>query len=130
VLVELVDELTATADLRGNEYAWSCGDFPSVLLKARSLGYACLGGQFQFRLPDVTCEMYWLRVEPDGRIPAEPWLDFSARSCNQTLGIFNELVKTTDFEAEARRWSKVADLSADNTPLQRHLFFVAYFVAQ
>jgi hypothetical protein len=40
------------AALRGNEYGWSVSLFPNALARAEALGYACLGGQFQFRLDD------------------------------------------------------------------------------
>lgn len=128
--MELPSELTGTADLRGNEYAWRIEDFPSVLAKARSLGYGCLGGQFQFRLPDATCEMYWLNADPDDRLRGETWSDFSMRSCDQTLDRFKKLVAITDFEMEARRWADIPALAHKDAAPLRYLFFVADFVAE
>lgn len=54
--MELPSELTVGADLRGREYAWLPQDVPAVITRAQELGYGCLGGQFQFRLPGATCE--------------------------------------------------------------------------
>ncbi|HEY1141016.1 MAG TPA: hypothetical protein VGE88_12540, partial [Lysobacter sp.] len=70
--MELPHELTEGADLREREYAWSPHIFPDVLAKAESLGIACIGGQFQFRTPDSTCEMYWLNADAKDRAPNEP----------------------------------------------------------
>jgi len=54
-------DISCGATLRGKEYGWSVSLFPAALAAAEARGYACLGGQFQFRLGDGgTCEMYWL----------------------------------------------------------------------
>ena len=61
----LPPDITKGAALRGNEYGWTVASFPNALTKAEACGYACLGGQFQFRLDDgSTCEMYWLGPTP------------------------------------------------------------------
>ena len=60
----LPPDITQGATLRGNEYGWIVSTFPSAVAKAEVRGYACLGGQFQFRLEDgSTCEMYWLEAD-------------------------------------------------------------------
>ena len=128
--MELPNELTANADLRGNEYAWSIDDFPYVIAKAKALGFGYLGGQFQFRAPGATCEMYWLNADPDERVLDEPWPDFSSRSCMQTLDRFKQLLAGTDFLAEARRWADVPKLSGAGAEPLRYLCFVAYFVGE
>jgi hypothetical protein len=57
---ELPPEIADGARLEGNEYGWEPSLFPATLANAQALGYACIGGQFQFRLDIGTCEMYWL----------------------------------------------------------------------
>jgi len=49
----LPPDISRGATLRGNEYGWNIPSFPEALASAETLGYACLGGQFQFRLDDV-----------------------------------------------------------------------------
>jgi hypothetical protein len=111
------------ASLRGNEYGWPISAFPEALAEARSLGFACIGGQFQFRLPDSICEMYWLSADPTSRRDDEPWSDFSNRSCLEVMSKFEELFSRTDFVKEAANWK--LDASAVET-----LVFVAYFESE
>ena len=126
--MELPRELIANAMLRGREFSWHLAEFPHVLTKAEELGYACLGGQFQFRTPDATCEMYWLNADSEERKPGEAWPEFVMRSCSEVKERFDALSKT-DFTAEAQRWPAVQALSGPSaTPLE-HLCFVAYFVS-
>jgi hypothetical protein len=61
------------AELRGKEYGWSVLSFPDAVARAEARGYACLGGQFQFRLDDGTCEMYWLAADSKERARGESW---------------------------------------------------------
>ena len=64
----LPPDISQGASLRGNEYGWSISSFPNALANAEAHGYACLGGQFQFRLDDGgTCEMYWLDADSKER---------------------------------------------------------------
>src|SRR5438045_1528664 len=95
--MNLPPEITQGAALRGDEYGWSAASFPEAVEKARALGYACLGGQFQFRLDDVICEMYWLSPDSKDRAPAESWVDYSQRSCSEVLKGFQHLISTTNF---------------------------------
>ena len=69
---DLPSAITLGATLRGNEYGWALDEFPGALTKAETLGYACLGGQFEFRLDDGTCELYWLNADSKDRLPGEP----------------------------------------------------------
>lgn len=125
--MELPGELTEKATLRGKEFAWSVADFPSVLVRAQELGYACLGGQFQFRPPGSTCEMYWLSADPDKREAQESWATFADRSCGEVLDRFRSVLSTVDFLKEAQRWPDVAELSGPAAEPREHLCFVAYF---
>lgn len=128
--MEMPRDLVEEADLRGGEFAWSLEAFPKALAAAQAAGFACLGGQFQFRLPDATCEMYWLSVDPAGQFPDEPWSAYVARSCEEAATAFHLLAGSTDFRAEATKWRSVPELSASGAKLERHLYFVAYFVGQ
>jgi len=128
--MEMPSDLMEKADLRGDEYAWPLPAFPAALAAAQTAGLACLGGQFQFRLPEATCEMYWLSVDPAGQLPDEPWPAFVTRSCAETAVAFQSLASSTDFRAEAMRWQSVPELSAAGAEPERHLYFVAYFVAE
>lgn len=116
-------QITEGATLRGNQYGWSIASFPEALARAESEGYACLGGQFQFRLRNGnTCEMYWLKADSDDRTAGEPWAAYSHRSCSEVLSKFRHLVSETDFTKEASDWPDIISKPKD-------LVFVAYFVS-
>ncbi len=121
----LPPEIAQGSSLRGSEYGWSISSFPRALDAAKTLGYACLGGQFQFRLDDgSTCEMYWLEADTSDRASRESWADYSRRSCSEVLNRFQQLISTTDFRKEAASWPSV---EIDAT---KNLVFVAYFVRE
>jgi hypothetical protein len=120
----LPKDIAQGATLRGNEYGWSVSIFPVALERAVAYGYACLGGQFQFRLDDgTTCEMHWLVAESVERADGECWTDYSRRSCSEVLEKFRHLVSATDFDKEAASWPGQVDSKAS-------LVFVAYFVLE
>ncbi len=125
-MVEILPtEIARGATLRGNEYGWSVSSFPDALEKAEAAGYACLGGQFQFRLDDgTTCEMYWLEADSKERIPGESWASYAHRSCSEVLNRFQHLASTTDFAKEASSWPSI------QIDITRTLVFVAYFVME
>jgi len=125
---DLPPDIAHGASLRGNEYAWDINAFPNALTKAEALGYACLGGQFQFRLDNGTCEMYWLNADCNERVPDESWLNYCRRSCTEVLSAFKNLATNTDFKKEALNWPDIeAAITRGIDPL-RWLVFVAYFV--
>jgi hypothetical protein len=115
-------EVLIGAHLRGNEYGWELSSFLPALSKAEMLGYACLGGQFQFRLENSTCEMYWLNADSKGRQSGEQWDDYCRRSCIEVRQSFERLVSETDF---AREWPQ---LPQPATQCMERLVFVAYFI--
>src|SRR3979411_1724362 len=81
---DLPSDVLEGATLRGNEYGWSTASFPLALARADGHGFACLGGQFEFRLNDgSTCEMYWLNADSKDRMPKESWADYCRRSCSE-----------------------------------------------
>jgi hypothetical protein len=121
---DLLSELVEGATLLGNEYGWSISAFPNSLSFATVRGYACLGGQFQFRIDDGSiCEMYWLEADSNERTDVETWAEYSRRSCAEVLQKFQRLVTETDFGKEAAR----RPVQIDPT---RNLVFVAYFVGE
>jgi hypothetical protein len=121
----LPSDISQGARLRGNEYGWSVSSFPDALTRAEAHGYACLGGQFQFRLDDgSTCEMYWLSADSKERALGESWADYSHRSCSEVQNEFQRLASATDFRKEASSWPSV---QIDPTTT---LVFVAYFVTE
>jgi hypothetical protein len=121
----LPPDILQGATLRGNEYGWSVSSFPEAVARAEAQGFACLGGQFQFRLNDgTTCEMYWLDADPKERTPGESWVDYCHRSCSEVLSRFQYLASTTDFSKEASSWPSV------RIDPSRSLVFVGYFVTE
>jgi hypothetical protein len=126
---ELPSILTEKASLEGKEYGWRIADFPPVLAKATELGLLCLGGQFQFRLPNGTCEMYWLAADPSERKESEPWLDHVERAQNEVLAKFDQIVARTDFVKEGRdNFDFLREQEAQPADLLEKLFFVAILV--
>ncbi len=112
------------ATVRGNEYGWNTSSFPHAVTRAEANGYACLGGQFQFRLEDgSTCEMYWLNADSEERVVGESWPNYVHRSCSEVLCAFQRLLSDTHFRKEAASWPVRID------PV-RDLVFVAYFVGE
>jgi len=121
---DLPADVLEGAEPRGNEYGWSPQSFPVALARAQAHGFACLGGQFQFRLNDgTTCEMYWLNADSQDRMPEESWADYCRRSCSEVREKFERLISSTDFRKEASAWG-FGDSVTNN------LVFVAYFVTE
>lgn len=121
---ELPSDITEGATLRGNEFGWSVSSFPNALARAEKRGYACLGGQFQFRLDDGgTCEMYWLSADSTDRRTGESWPVYVHRSCSEVLERFQRVIFQADFAKEARSWQINLDPA-------KYLVFVAYFVTE
>lgn len=119
----LPSELREGAILRGREYAWEISAFPRALQAAPGLGYACLGGQFWFLLPDDSvCEPFWLQANSSDRSPDEEWRSFALRSCEEVRAQFDGLLKCTAFEEEARKFASLQG--------RYRLLFNAYFVTK
>ena len=126
----LPPEILSGAHLSGNEYAWDISSFPGALAHAENLRYACIGGQFQFRLESGICEMYWLSADSDSRYPEETWIDFCRRSCFEVRQGFEKLVLETNFHKQAREWLPVREAMAEGLDPMKRLVFVAYFVGE
>jgi len=126
----LPPEVAQGATARGNEYGWTLEAFPKALAKAQVLGYACVGGQFQFWLDDGTYEMYWLNADSNDRREDEPWAEYVRRSCGEVLGRFNAVVASVDFPKQASSWPSLATALAQGLNIANHLVFAAYFVTE
>lgn len=127
---ELPPDVLAGATLRGNEYGWNISDFPHALKKAEGYELACLGGQFQFRVEDGTCEMYWLASDSTERHSGEPWAEYSKRSCAEVRKGFSKLVNDTDFARQALDWPLLKTKITEGFDPLLSLVFVAYFITE
>ena len=118
-------DISQGATLRGSEYGWTLASFPDAIARASASNYACLGGQFQFRLDEgAICEMYWLKADSNARTAGETWADYSRRSCSEVLSKFRHFVSTSDFVKEASNWPTL-----EFDPVKT-VVFVAYFVTE
>lgn len=97
--------LIERATLRGNEYAWRLGDIPTVIEAAREANLISVGGQLQFRIPDVgTCECYWIGVDTFKDVSEDlEWSKRVATTATSALSQFHRLVEECDFIAEGRK---------------------------
>jgi hypothetical protein len=115
------------ASLRGKEYAWPLTAVEEVVTAAAASGLANLGGQAQFRIPEGTCELYWLSLSSGARRPEETWESYVTRSAADVLAQFAALRERTDFTKEALQWPALARLHAAGVDLNQYLCFVLYF---
>jgi hypothetical protein len=124
---DLPPQIAKGARMAGNELGWEVPSFPDALTNAQALGYACIGGQFQFRLDVGTCEMYWLNADSGSRKEEEPWLEYCERSCSEVKKRFEKLVLETDFLKQALEWPQIREAMTDGFDPLQTLVFVAYF---
>ena len=126
----LPQSVLATANLSGKEYAWPTNAFLAALDESASAGFACIGGQFQFRFPDGTCEMYWLEADARDKEPSEIWSVYVERARQEVKAGFENLIAKTDFAKEAKSWPFIENkMTSGANPLD-YLFFCAYFVSE
>jgi hypothetical protein len=124
---ELPVQIAEGALMQGNEYGWQPSSFPTALANAPALGYACIGGQFQFRLADGICELYWLNANAKPRYEAEAWQQYCERSCAEVSTRFQKLMSETDFVKQALDWPAVREAMAHGADALKKLVFVGYF---
>jgi hypothetical protein len=119
------------ATRRGNEYAWPLASVEEAITAARASGLATLGGQAQFRIPEGTCELYWLDAHAsEDRRAGEPWPEYVTRSAREVLARFREKVLPADFLAEARQWSILHEKIKAGVNVLDYLCFVLAFQAE
>jgi hypothetical protein len=113
--------------VRGNEYAWPLSAVEEVVTAARACGLANLGGQAQFRIPEGTCELYWLAADSSARLPGEPWDRYVNRSADEVLARFRDVRQRTDFIQEGLVFEVLRGLHERGADLNHSLCFVLYF---
>jgi hypothetical protein len=129
-MTELPESLRAVASFDGNELAWPVEAFPAVLDTAAAAGFACLGGQFQFRFPDGLFEMYWLNADSNDQQTSESWSAYVERARNEVLATFERIVAETDFHQEAKACSFLNEKLQSGTDIMDALCFCAYFISK
>ena len=95
--------LLQQATLRGNEHAWQIDDIPDVIVAAQRANLVNIGGQLQFRLPENTCECYWISVDTYQSVSEEiAWHERVQLTPEVALQEFDDLQSRYDFVAEIR----------------------------
>ncbi len=110
-----------------NEYCWKPEDFARALSEATDRGLACLGGQFQFQLPQCTCELYWLNADSTPKQPSESWMVYVLRAASEVKAKFDDICQKADFLAEAEQWDCLREQKEKGVHVLDALRFVAYF---
>src|SRR5262249_53618034 len=118
------------ATLRGKEYAWPVAAVEEAVTAAAAAGLAIVGGQFQFRIPEGTCELYWLSADSSEQLGDEPWESYVNRSAAEVLDQIAAIRQRTDFGSEALQWPVLAKLHAQGVDLNQYLCFVLYFASK
>src|SRR5262249_10425678 len=108
--------------------AWRMDDVEEVVLAARNLGLACLGGQLQFQFPDGICEAYWISLDPTEQHSDEPWEHYVTRSAQEALSKFRQVCRDTDFKKLGREWDFIAQkIEREGCDPKEYLWFPLYF---
>jgi hypothetical protein len=113
-----------------DEIGWKMNSFPLILHRAREHGLACLGGQFQFRFEDGTCEMYWLCADSKDRELDESWESYVHRSTDEVSRNFSRVCENANFEKEIDKFEFVRIKREEGIDPMQHLWFVASFVTE
>lgn len=125
---QLPAEILAKASVASNEYAWRIEDVESTIEAARLVNLATLGGQVQFRLPEGTCELYWLAADSSPRLNNESWSVFVFRSAKEVIEKFRLLQEKTDFVSEGiQAFTLLEGKYEEGANLADYLYFVLYF---
>jgi hypothetical protein len=123
-------EIAGDASFDGAEYGWKLSSFPAALAAAGRLGFACLGGQLQFRFDASVFEMYWLSADASERSPNELWSDYVHRSCGEVSQGFTELIGKLDVQRIVQEWPALKAAVGNCIDPSHALVFVAYFVTE
>ena len=126
----LPPEIVGDASFDGQEYGWKISSFPTALAAAERLGFACLGGQLQFRFEASIFEMYWLNANASDRLPNELWPDYVHRSCSEVSQSFAKLLGNVDLQKAVREWPALNAMVGNGIDASHALVFVAYFVTE
>ena len=129
----LPQAILSRATRRGDEYAWHVDDIPAVIEAARSANLLNVGGQLQFRLPDYTCECYWISVDTSRSVSSElPWERQVEQSALIAFADFENLKSNHDFLSEGRDgFAEILErASAQGCNLDEAMCFVWYVSAE
>lgn len=126
----LPQTVLSKASLRGKEYAWRKDDVEEAILAAKQQNLATLGGEVQFRIPGITCELYWLNFDPTDKSDSEIWQDYVARGTSECITNFDRLCNATDFEKLGKENFGVLYDMAETEDIGAYLCFVLYFVTE
>lgn len=122
--------LLEKASQEGSEYAWPIEVIPEVIEAAQKLKLLNVGGQLQFRIPDVgTCECYWLEVDTYKSVPKTlSWNERIDLAAKAALRDYETLRQEKDFIAEGTEaFSKYIDkYIADGGDINKTMWFVWY----
>ena len=100
----LPKDIISRASLLGREYAWHIDDIPALISAARAANLVNVGGQLQFRLPEATCECYWIAVDTLSTIDATlSWRKKVQTTADEALRQFETLKTKFDFLAEGQQ---------------------------
>jgi hypothetical protein len=117
--------------LSGNEFGCRQSDFVDVIEMARQNSLSISGGQVQYALPDVTCELYWLSYDTSDKKPNETWQTYCNRTAEECLEKFNSLIQTTDFEKEAfQNFEILRNKKQSGIDINKYKTFILYFDSQ
>jgi hypothetical protein len=122
----LPKELLQKANLRGNEYAWSLDLMPEVIWAGKEAGLINLGGTLQFRIPEATCECYWVDIDPEipSHCTGSERIIAAAESC---YAKFQALLNSLSLEAEASKFEILRTFMASGGNIEEFACFVWYF---
>ena len=120
--------IRAKATLRGNEYAWPLLDVEEAIRAATSLTLVTVGGQVQFRLPNATCELYWLNADATTKRTGETWEDYVDRSASEVITVFRRIREEVDIVADGVESFNCLKREAERgVDISQWLCFVLYF---
>ena len=129
----LPQELIERATLRGNEYAWRLDDIPLVIQAAKNANLVNLGGQLQFRIPEIgTCELHYVEVRTHYAVPETlPWAERVEKSALVAMEQFRNLPREYDFIHEGRLGfgRYLSEAEANGLSLKEVMCFVWYLLA-
>ncbi len=101
--MRLPETIRAIASRSASEWGWRPDAIPQVIDAAEKAGLLNIGGQLQFRLPDATCEYYWIEVDAVAQEPEGlRWAERVARAATVARQQFADIGNGHEFLAEGR----------------------------
>jgi hypothetical protein len=111
-----------------NEYGCRQDDFIEILNFAKNVPMACIGGQVQYIFENATCELYWINYVSNKREENEKWVDYCNRSNNECIKIFEDIIKTINFNEEAANFNPyLKEKIEKGYDIEKNKIFILYF---